>query len=408
MKPYILKRKDDDIAVINITEEGAITDYRLIEENSRLAPLHDKGSTDWLKSWWKRRAVPIEQGHIKGMLEKRGLWGPEDFLVKNLGLSLTDYYWISPIGTKLKWKEVNLFINEFHDDINIAGDEEENQSDIPHYTPNGSLQGSLGKCWTIRNKKRGMIKGNRDNLSAESFNEVIASKLHELQGFDNYTPYKLIEIHGKEYAYGCFSELFTSERLELISAYDVVISKKQRQDISSYEHFIKVCESNGLKEDVLRPFLEYEIMTDFILSGRDRHLSNISVLRDADTLEFVKPAPIYDSGKSMFVYDIVPTSEKDMLKIQTESFYKTELKLLEQVRDKSLVDINKLPSPSFVENLYSLDPNITESRIKEIVRGYEMKIDLFSRWQNGEDLKKITVGASYKKGTKESLGDIFA
>lgn len=50
MRPYILKRKDKDIAVINITEEGAITDYRMIEENSRFAPLHDKGSTDWLKS----------------------------------------------------------------------------------------------------------------------------------------------------------------------------------------------------------------------------------------------------------------------------------------------------------------------------------------------------------------------
>lgn len=71
MKPYILKRRDKDIAVINITEEGTITDYRMIEENSRFAPLHDKGSTDWIKSWWKRRAVPIEQGHIKAMLEER-------------------------------------------------------------------------------------------------------------------------------------------------------------------------------------------------------------------------------------------------------------------------------------------------------------------------------------------------
>lgn len=125
MKPYILKRKDKDIAVMNLTEEGTIIDYRLIEENIRFAPLHDEKSTDWLKSWWKRRAVPIEQGHIKDMLERRGLCGPEEFLVKNLGLSLTDYYWICPVGVSLKWKEVNLFTNEFHDDINIAGIEED-------------------------------------------------------------------------------------------------------------------------------------------------------------------------------------------------------------------------------------------------------------------------------------------
>lgn len=78
--------------------------------------------------------------------------------------------------------------------------------------------------------------------------------MHELQQFDNYTPYKLIEIHGQEYQYGCFSELFTSESLELISAYDVVVSKKQPQNINSYEHFIKVCGMYGLDESVLRPF----------------------------------------------------------------------------------------------------------------------------------------------------------
>lgn len=47
---------------------------------------------------------------------------------------------------------------------------------------------------------------------------------------------------------------FTSESLELISAYDVVVSKKQPQNINSYEHFIKVCGMYGLDESVLRPF----------------------------------------------------------------------------------------------------------------------------------------------------------
>ena len=81
-----------------------------------------------------------------------------------------------------------------------------------------------------------------------------------------------------------------------------------------------------MPEDELRPFLEYQIMTDFILSGRDRHLSNISVLRDASSLKFIQPAPIYDSGKSMFVNDSVPDNYKDMLKIPTESFASNELK----------------------------------------------------------------------------------
>lgn len=406
MNPYIFKRKDEPIAIINLTEDGSIVNYKLNSKNEELAPLHTEGSTNWLKEWWKRRAVPIEQGHIKTMLEKKGLLSPEDFLVKNLGLSLTDYYWISPVDSGLKWKDVNLFVNEFYDDINIAGETQRDSHIVPHYTPNSSLQGTLGKCWTIRNGKRGMIKGNRDYFSAESFNEVFATKMHELQQFDNYTPYKLIEIHGQEYQYGCFSELFTSESLELISAYDVVVSKKQPQNINSYEHFIKVCGMYGLDESVLRPFLEYQIMTDFIISGRDRHLANISVLRDANTLEFVKPAPIYDSGKSLFVNDSVPVNNKDMLKIATESFQNTELKLLGLVKDRSLVDVDKLPSAEFIRELYELDSNISENRIEEIMRGYEMKIDLFSIWQKGEDLKKIVVNFKSKPSNK-NMKDIF-
>ena len=286
MNPYIFKRKDEPIAIINLTEDGSIVDYKLNSKNEELAPLHTEGSTNWLKEWWKRRAVPIEQGHIKTMLEKKGLLSPEDFLVKNLGLSLTDYYWISPVDSGLKWKDVNLFVNEFHDDI------------------------------------------------------------------------------------------------------------------------IKVCGMYGLDESVLRPFLEYQIMTDFIISGRDRHLANISVLRDANTLEFVKPAPIYDSGKSLFVNDSVPANNKDMLKIATESFQNTELKLLGLVKDRSLVDVDKLPSAEFIRELYELDSNISENRIEEIMRGYEMKIDLFSRWQKGEDLKKIVVNFKSKPSNK-NMKDIF-
>lgn len=406
MKPFMLKRQDDGIAVINLTDEGAIEKYRLFDNNIELSPIHNPQSTDWLKKWWSRRAVPIEQGHIRQMLLDKGLLGPEDYLVKNLGLSLTDYYWISPIDSGLRWRDVNLFQNDFHDDINIANEESDAPDTIPHYTPNGSLQGSLDKCWTIKNGKRGMIKGNRDSLSAESFNEIIATKLHELQKFPAYTPYKLMEIHGRAYHYGCFSELFTSLELELVSAYDVETSEKKPGDKNTYEHFISVCSEHGLSEEELRPFLEYQIMTDFILSGRDRHLTNISVLRDANSLKFVRPAPIYDSGKAMFVNDIVPDNDRDMLKISTESFEATEIKLLSLVKDRSLVDVSRLPEPAFVEHLYSLDPNMTESRIKAVLSGYERKIELFRRWQRGEDIHAVTFGYRTVR-PKADLEDLF-
>ena len=406
MTTYVLKKRDEAIALINLTPEGVILNYRLLPETEALAPVHQDKSSDWLKKWWSRRAVPVSQGHIRMMLEQKGLAGPEDYLVRNLGLSLTDCYWIAPVDSRLRWRDVSLFANDFHDDINIAGESDENPEKIVPYTPNSSLQGNLEKCWTIRNGRRGMIKGNHGSLSAESFNEVIAGRLHELQGFRNYTPYKLIEIHGRPYSYGCFSEIFTSEQRELVTAYDIVISQKQRPDINTYEHLLRVCASHGLEEDRLRPFLEYQIMTDFILSNRDRHLANTAVLRDADSLAFIGPAPIYDSGKSMFSDMSVPGNETDMLSIQTESFMSTELQLLSLVRDRSLVDVSKLPEASFIRDLYLMDENMDEHRIDEIIRGYEMKKDLFERWQQGEDLKKLTSGKYRRR--KESLPkDLF-
>ena len=114
---YVLKRKDEIITVIDFADDGSVYKFHQKLINPELAPLHDEGNFDWLKQWWKRRSVPISQGNIRQMLEKKGLLGPEDYLLRNLGLSLTDYYWISPLDSGMTWNEVNLFDNDFRGDI---------------------------------------------------------------------------------------------------------------------------------------------------------------------------------------------------------------------------------------------------------------------------------------------------
>lgn len=405
---YVLKRKDDIITIIDFADDGSVYKFHRELVNPELAPLHDANNYDWLKQWWKRRSIPISQGNIRQMLERKGLLGPEDFLLKNLGLSLTDYYWISPLDSGLTWKDVNLFDNDFHGNILLGEAEDEDYDDMPHYTPNGSLQGTLEKSWTILNGERGLLKGNRDNLSSESINEVIASKLHEMQGFKNHTEYKLIKINGRSYDYGCYSKLFTSQELELISAYDVVCSEKKSNDISYFEHFIQVCAKYGLEENELRSYMDYMILSDFVLSGRDRHLSNVSILRSSESLQFAMPAPIYDSGKCLFVQDSVPSNDKSLLSIRTESFADDELKLLALVSDKSLLDITKLPSRSFIEDIYGLDSQIDEKRIRLIGEAYERKIELFRAFQLGQDLHKIKSAVKdYRKSAIDAEGFII-
>ncbi|MCD8231584.1 MAG: hypothetical protein LUD14_07175 [Clostridiales bacterium] len=386
---YLIMRKNDPIAAAQFSEDGSMIRYSGQILHPELAPLQSRVSSGWLRDWWKARSIPISQGKVSEMLQKKGLLGPEDFLIKNLGLSLTDYYWIKPAISDLTWEDVNLFDNDFQE--NLLTDQPE-PGTSPEFTPNSSLQGQLEKTWTItENGDRILIKGNRTHLSAESINEVIASEFHLRQGYDNYTPYSLMPIKGKEYDFGCYSKMFTSQQAELVSAYAVVTSEKQPGDKSSYEHFITVCGTHGMDTELLRRDLEYQIMADFILSNRDRHLSNVSVIRDADTLDFLRMAPIYDSGKSLFVDAEVPSSENNLLRIQTQSFASSELKLLSYVTDRSLIDIAKLPSADYIRKMYQLDSQEDPERIERIVKGYEKKVALFEAFQNGEDLKKRVV-----------------
>ena len=87
---YYLKRKNENIALIDFIPDGDIYEVREII-NNELSPLHMQNDFNWLKRWWKRRSVPISQGNIRFLLEKKGLLGSEEYLLKNLGLSLTGY-----------------------------------------------------------------------------------------------------------------------------------------------------------------------------------------------------------------------------------------------------------------------------------------------------------------------------
>ena len=386
MPVYELMRKDQRVTVLAVNKTGGIEkcDYKNI--NQEIAPLQERICSDWIERWWNKRAVPLNQGKIREILEQHGVSCPEAYLVKNLGLSLTDFYWIRQLESGLTWKMVSFYQNEFRGNLEIAGKRASvsNGSTLT-YTPDSTLQGALEKSWSLLDHERYLLKGNRDAYSTESINEAFASQLHKMQEYDNYASYELMKIKGAKYDYGCYVKAFTSEQKELVSAYAVVTSEKQRNDCSTYEHFIQVCGKHGIDTIQLRHDLEYQIMTDFILSNVDRHFNNIGVLRDAESLKFLRMAPIFDSGKSLFVSEPIPAQE-ELRKIKTASFAGTELGLLKYVKDRSIVDAAKLPSAELLWQLYQKDSRMDEARAKLVCDRYEKKIELFQRWQQGQDL----------------------
>ena len=382
---YELMHKDEIAASLQLDDlSGAILRVAPGASPELLPPGGSRGA-DSLRKWWLRRAVPISQGNVAALLQREGIPSTQSLLVRNLGLSLSDHYWIRPSGSELTWKNVSLFSNSFRDPLESMQMQQPQgaapvSTQTPAYSPSASLQGDLIKKWLIVDGVRCLLKGNRGANSQQSLNEVLASMLHEKQGFANYVQYrpvKLTRSAGEQY--GCICEDFASETLEFIPAIDVVDSEKKDNAVSTYEHFIHVCTRHGLPEQNVRGFLEYQILTDFVLTNTDRHLNNFGVLRDSRTLKFVRMAPIFDSGNSMF-WDAPRLPERsDCTAIPVNSFRRTEMELLRLVTDRSRVRMNLLPSRDEIAELYAKDDSI--AFLDSILAGYEKKKMLLEQFK---------------------------
>ena len=206
-------------------------------------------------------------------------------------------------------------------------------------------QGELQKKWCIaQDGRRYMIKGNYGQSYQQSLNEIFASRLHEQQGWKEYTPYYLakVQVDGDREGMGCMCYDFCSENIECISAWELLQTMKTRQNESLYYPLKKVCLSLGMSEQYFSDFMDYQIMTDYLISNTDRHMNNIAVMRNPDTLEILGFAPIYDSGNSMFYnvsYEQLSTLRMDDIK--THSFIEKESRLLQYVQNRNIVDIDK-------------------------------------------------------------------
>ena len=95
---------------------------------------------------------------------------------------------------------------------------------------------------------------------------------------------------------------FSSEDIEFIPAYEVVSSTKNSNNVALYDKYIDICVANGIDRGVMQDYMDYLVLSDFVISNTDEHLLNFGILRNADTMELLGPAPIFDSGNSMFFF----------------------------------------------------------------------------------------------------------
>ena len=377
VETYFLMYENQKVAVFSV-ENGIISKVQFSNSNLTYLPV-GISTTEQLQRWITNRCIPFTR---QGLNRDLVTMTPFEYMLQNMGLSLTDHYWICNIENVCTWESINLYVNDFKARYSL------NISDDINIVPSATLQGDLKKKWIIeQDGTRYLVKGNYNNTCRQSISEVLATEIHKRQNKFMYTPYKFVRIKndGTE-VIGCACPNFTNINTEFVPAIDIVRYLKVPNNMSLYEFYIEVCKRYGLD---LRSYLEYQIMTDFIITNTDRHLNNFGILRDSRTGKFLTYAPIFDSGNSMFYKGYIPVGKK-LLDIDVTSFTKKEVKLMSYVTNKDLVNISLLPSDDEVYNLLKVDETVNEETNERIVRAYNMKIKFLEDFQNGAKIWSYT------------------
>ena len=297
---YVLMHKNTPVADLQLdTDTGVIRSVGHVY-NALHVPVGipvKKGVIDRsaLNTWWTGRAIPASRDRIRDALRELELASTQLLLDKCLGLSLSDQYWICPTSSGVRWEEVNFFQNAFSDDVgNILLGRGSSSGRVSLMSPDNTSDGWLKKKWAILDERRCLMKGGSGATQQEPYNEVLASSVMERLGIPHVTYTLTVQ---EDYPYSVCEDFITPET-ELIPAWYIMQTVKRPNHVSVYQHYMDCCEALGIPG--VREAVDRMIVLDYLIVNEDRHQNNFGVVRNAETLEYLGAAPIYDSGTSLW------------------------------------------------------------------------------------------------------------
>ena len=339
---YTLMHKNIAVADVEIDEDlGVITSIDNISARKHLPvgvvhQLRHEETVDRyaLNHWWAGRSIPASRMGVTEALEALGVSSTKQLITKCLGLSLSDHYWFRPYGSSVAWEDVNFFDNAFSDDIGDVLFGMNGKSDgFDFISPDNTSDGNLQKRWKIIDGKRCLLKSGSSPYSQQPFNEVIATIIMNKLGIEH-VPYTVTWIDDKPYS---VCEDFVTKDTELIGAWRVLQLRPKANHENEYLHYVSLCKELGV--DIV-PALDRMIVLDYIIANEDRHFNNFGLLRDANTLEWISAAPIFDSGTSLWYNK--SASRFISSDIICKPFKKTHGEQLRLVSSFDWLDISKL------------------------------------------------------------------
>lgn len=338
---HILMHKDIPVADLTLDEAtGSIQRIDALLHGAHL-PVgvsfrHGVADRAALNEWWEDRSIPASRSGLREALETLGVTGPKLLLFRCYGLSLSDHYWINPIGSNFTWHDVNFFENPFSEDVgDVLFGIPPKKEGFDFSSPDNTTDGFLKKRWKILDGKRCLIKAGSPPFLQQPFNEVIATKIADRLEICH-IPYTVMWENGIPYS---VCEDFVTPDTELIPAWRVIQTQKKDNQTSVYQHYRNCCEALGVPN--VAHALDQMIVLDYLIANEDRHLNNFGLLRNPDTLEWVGPAPIYDSGSSLG-YDKVTAQIRSGRNITCKPFKRSHQDQLRLVTSFDWLDLSKL------------------------------------------------------------------
>jgi len=319
--------------------------------------------------WWSGRRIPASRGGIKELLWKLDGIGLDELAEKCLGLSLSDQYWIRP-SHDTNWRDVNFFDNDFSEDIGellILGKWEGGDLRSPDNTSDGVVR----KRWKIIDGERCLIKGSFSTVGVpqpQPFREVFASRLAALltKPFgDNWAvPYGL--LWEDDVAYSVCPNFVTTDT-EYVSFNQINHSNKKLNSESPFAFCRKFF---GDAAHVL----DLTILLDYIVLNEDRHFGNFGILRDTNSGEYLRPAPIFDTGASLF-FD---STHLNKLRLEAKPFSKDFEKQVKYVERAPYYDSLVLVRDSYADIFHEVFAKSAEDeeRKADILKAVGRQIDL--------------------------------
>ena len=384
----ILMNKNTPVMSVELDERiNAITDIYEVY-NINYAPLSvyncntdaSKSLIKELNSWFKGRGIPSWRKDLEGLLRRLDAKSPEELLNKAYALSLSDRYWLKEEGSVLEWDAINFFTNDFEYEAYLEASLDSVAAiKVPRenlYSPNNTTDGMLQKGWIIQDGKRILVKGTYTNSKEEPINEWLASRIAERLGFD-YCDYSVSYSEATGLTSRC--ENFLNEDEEIISAVDVFFSERKPNSMNDFEFYIHVLEKHNVPD--ARRNLTGMVVMDYLMMNVDCHMKNFGVIRNVDTLEWVRTIPIFDTGQSMQCNELTENLNfhRGVCKFFTNGKKDFE-KMLDTVGDE-LMDIP-------VENLdgisdeyskmlktYQSALNMSDERLSKLVGGLETRVN---------------------------------